>query len=423
MSYQANLIVPIEMVNRGISSTRGSATTFGRSAIYFNIANYDGSPTVALEIIASNGHASTDYDVTLRDVTNSSDKVAITVTHGDSVKRLRSSAFSPAAGNNLYEITMPSTEADNNVIVYVARLIVTQTNATKTRVQIPLMGYAYNGYNKTDVGYYTDYVQGATYTQTGAQYNSMWTRTASNWGTVDSYDFECVMETNSASYAAYATLYNVTDAAAVASSELSTTSTTWSVQTANFTSDANFDDGDTFACYMKNASASYQCQVASASLYLNISDLSKGEVYWRSSRCGGNGSTAANNLIYSRVKLDTDSYSSPVCYHEAVVVEATSAEAGIELRDHTTNDYGSSGATTVTNSALTCPTTKGVVRGASALTGLTSGNRIFCRENATTYTLIISSSAIVVQFTGTVGIAAPVLVATQVGDDIQVSWS
>jgi len=402
MSYVANLIVPIEMLGRGCASSDSAEMTFSRSTVYLNPGNYDGA-TYYFEIVATNSNATYEYDVSLYDATNASVKATIPVAASTTYRRFRSSSFSPASGNNSYQLRIEQTAAASNVAVHAARIIIVQVDATKTRIQIPFVGATFNQSSPSDGYQYADMTQSTSYTQGLPSHHALWTRTDANWGTVASYDFDILMNINSASYQTSAKLYNVTDSTDVDGTEFTEYGTTWQYNTVNLsTSATNFHNGDSFDVRHKTSNATYQSYIGTAFLYVNLTELSKGEVYWRTTMCAADsGSTAANNLVYQRVKLETDGYSSPVCYHEATIWQDTSGESGVcELRDHGTNEYGSSGSATVTNSALDATTTRSRVRGASALTGLTSGNSIIARKNATTNTHYYANSFVVVQFTG-----------------------
>jgi hypothetical protein len=177
MTYAANVEVSFEMVDPGLSSLAAGSTSFLRTALGLNAADFDGSPEFYFEVVATNSDSSA-RTVTLYDVTNSTNRATISVPASTtSLSRLRSSAFSPASGNVIYRVVTPQTTNDNQVQVSAARIVVVQTAATKTVVQIPLTGYEFASKQAEDADGYTSVKVGTTYGQQTANYFSRWLKT------------------------------------------------------------------------------------------------------------------------------------------------------------------------------------------------------------------------------------------------------
>jgi hypothetical protein len=408
MAVTANCVIPIEMIGYGLSSSATAVRTFAKTSTPLNAANYDGVCTYEWEIVAANANVDNAYDVSLYDATNAQVKATITVPKATAVVTLFARVeFAPAAGNNIYQVRLAQTGAANDLKVYCKRMIVTQVGATKTRVQVPLLSKDDTTVsNSTTLE--TESTNSANYTQVTLACWAMWKRNDAAWGAVASYDFEAIIKTTGGAGPAYAILSNVTDATDVAGSEVSSNSTTYSCKSANFASGGNFHDGDTYYARIKGSGGQYS-QIVFCCLYLNITDMSKGEVYWRVAQRYG--VAVERNIVTGRAKIDTASYSGPTLYHEATCIEDTGAEACIHLHDEgqdADSDSHVDTATDVGNSALTVPVTKGVVRSA-ALTGVTSGDRIWARKNASTWTANVSSMWLVVAFT------APTFIPTRSG--------
>src|SRR5574340_1036538 len=130
------LEVPIEIIGHPIGSLSTGTLDPTRTAAGITSTDYDGSPTCYFDVVVINTDA-TAKDIILRAGGNTLS--TISVPSGTSVPtRFRSTSFSLAAGFNLYNIRLPQTTSDNQFKVLKAHFVIQQTNATKTRIQIPL---------------------------------------------------------------------------------------------------------------------------------------------------------------------------------------------------------------------------------------------------------------------------------------------
>lgn len=397
MSYTADLIVPIEMIAECPSSSDTAEKTFRKTSTNLDPANYDGTCTYYFEVVAQNLDASNGYDIHLYDQTNSSEVATCPVDANQTdAKRIRSSSFVPAEGNCNYRVRLHQTSVASDLKVFSARIVVVQVGATKTRIQIPLLTKGYATVSSTDPS--NVYVNSTTTYTASASYCVQWKRNDAAWGTVGSYDFEALFYT-AATGTAYATLYNVTDDAAVAASELSTSDVTESIQEASFSSDDNWDDGDVYEVRIKNTGG-VNCLIVKSALYINLTGMTKGEVYWLTGKYLS--SASAISLFTGRLLYEAGSYSSPVLYHEVTSKNLTSAEVGAQSYDGVLQDTSNVGSSEITSARVTIDTTKTVYpTSRSAFTAPASGNRIFCRHPATTYVTTTTADFIVIAFTGT----------------------
>jgi hypothetical protein len=194
--------VSFEMVDYSLSSSSSEAITFYRTYTQLNAADFDGNPQFYFEIDYVNADAS-DRTITLRDITNLSDRATATATQSTSDNtRTRSTAFSPASGEVVYAITVPQTTGNNAVKIWAARIVVVQdSTATKTVIDIPLLSEISYGY--TQLNDYIGYVgrqTGTTYGQYNPTFHTRWLKTASNWGTVSECALDIVHCSNNAAY-------------------------------------------------------------------------------------------------------------------------------------------------------------------------------------------------------------------------------
>lgn len=395
----ANLIVNIEMCGKGMGSTT-SAHIFERSYTPLNTADYDGTCTYYCEIVATNVNASTAYSVDLIDVTHDPTGAAPEATFSIPANttahtRYRSAAWTPEGTSDaVYKIRVPSTAVNYDVTVWEARIVIVQVGATKTRIQIPLLNAIYDEASYNVAGH-VDLTTSTSYTQGSVTYWNRWLRDDAAWGTISSYDFAAVLTPETAGTTAYAILTNLTDGTDVTGTEVSHTgATTTLYKTVNFAGNAtNFHDGDQYYARIKSSGTTNNYCTA-AYLYLNISDASKGEVYWRAAQRFN--ATAAADFTQLRTKVDTSGYSSPVLYCESTCNESTSGESSkVMLYQDGTDDSGTAGASVVTGSTITPGTTLARIR-TNSFTAPTDGDRIFGHKDSTTYTLTIASILLVV---------------------------
>jgi hypothetical protein len=232
--------------------------------------------------------------------------------------RVRSATpFTPTPGANIYALSLPQTLGDTDLEVYAARIVVVQVNATKTRLHFPLttgeVGMTSSGNRQVD--YTCEHV----FTQGYPLGNSLFTVDKAAFGTVvedTPWDFEVFQSNGNVANTSTVGLFDVTD---VASAHPLCTATI--VESADPKlqvmplDDASLLDGHTYEMRQKSATV-YNAGVFKAALYLRLSPILKGEVYWRVGHSQDR--TVPSSHGYARAKLDLSAYSSPV----AVQLEA-----------------------------------------------------------------------------------------------------
>ncbi|MDY6950740.1 MAG: LamG-like jellyroll fold domain-containing protein [Thermodesulfobacteriota bacterium] len=401
-----NLEVPIEMIDSGISS-RATTENFIRSAIRLDEADYDGA-TYYFEIVAENID-NYDHTVELADISNSHIKSTITVPGDTDVPtRWRSKPFTPNSGNNEYQLRLYGEATENILKVYAARIVVVQVNATRTRIQIPLLSGSATAYSNL-LGIGTDTTSATTYTQNLPDGFSLWQKDLSAWGDLADgapWTLEAVFGSTNGSYLANVCLFNKTKEDndpgtpyPVTASELSQ-GNGYALQTVDFAADsANFDgeDVEQFEVRHRVGDASCQSRLARAALYVRLINLNKGEVYWRLARKGAASSGAINTV--QRVLVNTDNYTTPSVYSQSTGRDSDLGTIAISVWDAQTSDFDTSGSH-VSSAAIDLPsTTKSLVRTATNLSpDLRSGNRYLACIIGSDGTIVVTSSSLVVSF-------------------------
>lgn len=369
-----NFEVPIEMIGKGLAS-RTSAGTFERSKIPLTTTDYDGTVTYSFEITATNGDG-VDRAVTLVNQAGTAVSTINVTASTPKAKRFRAT-FTPTVGTDNYYVRIAATTAANRVLVYFARMIVHQVGATKTRIYIPLMGYNYSTTgNSTEVlcpiG---DCVNTTGYSQSATGHYHIWKKLSASWKSLQGstpWRFEFLAATNNTG-PSKVVLYNLTDATAVAATEVSmgTTASATTLYSVDFADGAtNFDSGDEFEVRALGSTGNY-IALARAGLWVSLHNLETAEVYYR----------ACNNYPYQsgptgngRVLVDTSVFTTPSVFFEASLFGDTTVVSS--LYDDSTSDNGDGTGSAISGSTLSITGAKARAR-SGALT-ITSGNRVKC---------------------------------------------
>lgn len=381
-----NLIVPIEMQCTGFGSPPTNPAEWSPSYTSLNPSDYDGA-TYYFEIIAINIDSS-DKDIILR-LKGGATKATITVPMGTTVPtRFRSSSFVPTAGNQTYVLYRPGTTSWSLVKGYAARIIIVQTNATKTRIQIPIIGI--DGY---DTSTNIEQTSSTSYIQPHPNYYSLFKKDVSQFANISSWAFEVAINGSVAS-SAHVTLFNKTDDTQVGSGAVNGLPYQPSLESEDITDEVNFHDLDEFEVRMKaDAGNAY---LMNASLYVYLTNLSKAEIYQRVARNLNTASTPPNTFEEDRAKIDIDSYSGATVYFEATGYCADDAEI-FDLQDDGTDDSGSDGTSKVTNSGINFNSgTQARKRTSTAMT-LTDGNRYWGNKESSSANGQWTNALIVIQ--------------------------
>jgi parallel beta-helix repeat protein len=387
-----NLEVPIEMVDYGLESVAGTGTTnFNRSWIYLDPADYHNA-TYYFEIVATNTDSSP-RDVYLRSTSTSTTYATITVPANttDATRLRTASSWSPPTGKNEFLVRVSQTPTAAQLLVHSARIIVKQTNADYTRIQIPMV---HRHWSNTATGPgFVDKSTSTAYGQTNPNRYCLWEKDESKYDdlTGSTWTLEAVLDHDWASGAAYAALFN-TASGQVSGAEVSSSGTAIALVDASFSNSAtNFSNGGFFEVRIKSNTTSYQAELRRASLYVKLTDLTKAEVLYRVA--GRQNSSSATDFVYQRALVDTSLFSSPSVYFQASGWCADNADR-VFLRHHGTNDSGTGGSN-VSGSGINFNSgTKTLVR--TSEISITDGNRFYARTENSTNNVELTSAFVVV---------------------------
>lgn len=393
MTYAAALETCRELIDYGVASLAASTVNLASTQRQVDAADYDGNPLFYFEVVATNAHADTDYDVTLYDVTNATARVTVTVPHGSANARLRSAAFSPASGAVVYSVLVPQTAANNNVLVFSGRIVIVQdSTATKTVISYPWGGPLVSSTSSAATSW--DYGFGLAYAQTSAVSHSRWLKTASAWATVSGCALDVVISVDAAT-GSYA-IVDVDDSnTEVTGAVVTTTSTSAIHKYATFDWSA-LTDGHQFEVMGKSSGAGNYCKVYGAELLIKLSSLQAGEVYRRIgiTRVGTYGHVQQD---FSRQKYTAALFTSPTVYFEATGFCADNGNRTLAYQVN--SDTSISGGAAVTGAAINWNSDTRARQRTSAITPTTNYN-LYGDTAASTASQSVTGMLLVIAFAG-----------------------
>jgi len=311
--------VTLEMVDYALTSATVSQGAFLRTQMYLDPGQYDGA-TYYFEVVGTNTDSTHTCDVQLQynnsgTWTNVTNAVASLPTSCPNITVARSAAFTPISGKQTYAVMVPATVSAGSTYVYAARIIVVQTNPTKTRIQFPLEGLGATSHSSSNTAaQYTNQRYSTTYGQNDATKYGFFTYNASDWviGDITGVALEGVAAAANASYGGNFGLAPFAGSVISGSTQATPiTSTTPSLYQANFNVSGNFTDGVNYQLVLMSsgtttATAQYSYRAALYFKLSNANGLTKVVCPKRMVMQGASGTSRA--VYYYEKVLYTDSH-------------------------------------------------------------------------------------------------------------------
>lgn len=369
------LQVPVELTDQAMNSST-IATNFQRTLTSLNTTNYDGTVTYNFSIVAKNtdsvAHAVSVLDASFNVV------ATINVPGLTSNPTLFSTSMTPDVGLMQYIVQLAGTSTAGQLEVDSARILVNQTNATKTMIYIPLLASSAAASN-LDANAYVASTNSLTYDPTSNA--TLYQKNSAAYTTLNPYNawtLETVVSAlNGASGSVV--LYDLTQGSAVADTELQFSNSTLLVNDSSFdegvTDFTTSNNGDQYEVRIACATGCTSGSVAlyKAGLWVNVYQLATAEVFYRTSLGGSFASTANND--YERSLLNLALFSNPATYFQSVAALVSGASGVVKLMDDGVYNSGAVGVSAVTGSSLTFSSTTKTWQRTSAVS-LTSGDRV-----------------------------------------------
>lgn len=371
-----NLESPIELTDAPLAS-KISDLTFARTQTSLNTDDYDGTVvTYSLEIHARN------FDATARTVSlvDNADQIvgAINVPAATNLVTRLKVAISPTVGASVYRLRLEGTSSDGELEVIAARILVKQTNATKTKLYFPLLNAGSTASSED--------LQAALATTANTAFAelanaTLFTKRSQNLSIIkeaNGWEFETLAAVSGSAEGGVA-LYNVTKGSEVANTHGVISAPTITLLRSPFNEGAtgfsSTEEGNSFDVRVRceRYCTAGQVSIYKAGLWVTLRSLKKVEVFYRSSRLA-TVSLVNSTIDHERVYLDLLAFSNPVVYFQAVGYSPMGDSVTVDMLDVGILDSDSTPVTAVTGSDLPMSTSAKVSQRSSSLT-LTSGHR------------------------------------------------
>jgi fibronectin type 3 domain-containing protein len=393
-----NLQSAIELMDRGVASDQ-VPVTFERTRTSLDTNAYDGTVTYGFEVVALNADAAS-YSVQLLDTSNVSVATLVVPANTYSPTRIRV-VFTPTPGANEYRIALPASTTLEALALLSGRIIVTQTNATKTKLYIPLLSSVQSPTHDDAAAYFESTSSNAYGDLPSAMLYQRDTSSLATLADMNAWEFEALASTTGGASGTVA-LYDLTAASIVDDTETTISSTPIGLVRAPFNEGtlnfASINEGDkyqvTVSC-QTNCAANARTVIHKAGLWVTLSTLSKVEAIFRLSL--RTNAMMTYDQDQERTLIDLTKFSSPSVYFQATGAVSGADPVTVQLMSAGNAEYGPSALTPVAGGALTfTDLSKSRVRTASTITPV-SGDRLVPEVVITTGSFDWVSSAIIIR--------------------------
>lgn len=394
-----NLQVPIELVDQSLSSDTVTRA-FARTTTTLDTDNYDGAPVYEFEAVVTNADSSA-RNVRLVDESNNVVGSLVVPANTTDRSRIRTT-FTPTNGDHRYRVQIEGSTGSGQLEVATARILVTQTAASKTAIYIPLLS--------SSAGAYIGDESGPISTTNSSTYDSLPTasiyrREASKYAELVSqnpWQLETLVSTTGTAVGAVA-LYNITRSAHVDDTESIVSGTSVMMASSPFQEGVTgFSTANELDSYQVAIRCVADCQTGlmqlyKAGLWVRLENLDKAQVHFRNGL--GAIPSGLTHFDQQRTLIDTSKFSNPFFYFQSTATITAGMDAGqIWLSNIGTSDSGLMGPATVTSSTLTINSnTKSLYR--SPAVAPTTLQRYIPSADPGTSMLQITDTSIVVEAT------------------------
>gem|GEM_PF-2790267 len=391
-----NLQVVVELTDTAVYSQNVSVNTMERTRTGFDTDYYDGVTGYELEIVAYNND-SVSRNVNLVD--NSGASVgSVTVPTGLMGPTRIKVVVTPNSGADIYRLSLDQTTSNFDLLVYSAKLLVNQVDATKTRLYFPLLSAEVNPSEQdeeisvfeTNLETYLDnphifpFERKTASLEQIVEYNA-WT-------------LEAVVSSTGLAEGAFV-LNNMNTSIDVEMTETRFGSLAPVLATVPIDDGVNgFDGGSEGNLYRLNLKCEYNCSTGlvrlhKAGLWVELENLAKARVVNKIHSNRGL-QPFITDLTDERILFDVTRYSSPKVYFQAYVQEDEFSDGTIELITSGT-DSGALGLNPVPGSSLFINNDGPALMTSPQIT-LPSGQRVMVKVSPVTGEIMPRGSSIII---------------------------
>ncbi len=345
------LSFPVELLDRPVASASLGTQIFDRTTTNFDTNEYDGTITYNFEIVATNLDG-VSHTVDIVDATDAT-IVSITVPSNTTDPTRLSQSFTPAAGSQTWRVQVEQTLADSDVEVTQARVIVNQTDASKTSIYIPLLSSDSGSSLEDILGHIAQSNSETVSLTTSSLPYIRETAALVSLAPLDPWALEVVVASEAGVIGEVA-LYNIDLDSIVEGSVTEfgqTTPTAVRVPLQN--THNNFDDSNESQAFGISLRCQFDCSSGNARLYkaglwVRLVNLQKAQTTWRTSL----GSIIpASNFVFDdqRSFINLNDFNNPDVYWQVSMNSNQSVNLGVAG----VNDSGLAGITDIAGSTLT----------------------------------------------------------------------
>lgn len=396
-SGSLKLQVPIELTDTRLASSDLTDVTFQRTMTSLNTDDYDGVTSYEFEVIAKNSDSSS-HNIYLVDEGNVEIASILLPANTTDYTRLRTS-FAPNIGSDKYRIKISTSTFAAQVEVNSAKILVNQSNASKTKLYFPLLSVSQiPSANDGEVFAHStmalDFSSPNSRIQFLRQANDL-----ENLTDFNAWELEAIVSTTGTAEGVVA--LNNNDVGQLVYGTYTRFSNN-ALTLANIPIDegvANFNSSNEGHLYEIQIMCEYNCSSGTvalhkAGLWVKLENLTKAISYYR--MAGLQDPQGSSTDYYDdRIYLDLSLYSNPLLYFEADLEDDITSSADVSLVYHA-NDSGSFGLNAEVSSMLSFNSDLRERQRTGALT-LISGQRFSTRLEPSGGMVNLNSSALIIK--------------------------
>ncbi len=351
-SGSLKLEVAIELTDTRLTSSTTGPIAFARTQTRLNTDDYDGVTAYEFEIVASNEDGSQRL-VALLDETDTM-VTSLAVPPSATPTRVRGT-FTPTAGTHTYRLQLEATPQAADLKVEAARLLIQQTNATRTRLYFPLLSLA-PGVSNEDLAFPAHQTQGTSYEV--LPMTLPYLRETAALATLplfNAWEIEALLATSGSAEGALA-FVNKNNNQIVPSSETRFASTDLTMATIPIDEGVTyFDSLSEGHQYELRLKCEYFCTTGGVALYkaglwVKLENLTKAVTLYRNASYTAELGAEQTLLTDSRI-VDLTRFSNPLTYFQVDLSDDTTSSAEISLYEHD-EAQGPAALTLVANSTI-----------------------------------------------------------------------
>jgi len=399
-----NLQHAVELTDQPLASSLSGDVTFDRTQTTIDSSMYDGTVVYNLEVVATNSESNPQSVQFVDSNNNLVGSVTVpALTMNPTV--LRSTNLT-LTGREVYRLKLNASSISNSLQVLSAKLWITQTNATKTRIYVPLLSSS-NLPSEGDASYPVEsgnpsnwqVLNGASYYQKNQNY-------LKNLKEFNAWELEAIVSSSGA--LGMIGLTNITSQTVVDSSTIQFNNSNPQVVNATFNDgDVNFSTTENLHWYQVAYKCYSECDsgninIFKAGLWIELENISSIEIFIRNS-LGQFGLSGSSYLDSSRVQIDLSKYTNPIVTYKVTGVDAFAlagtgaSSGGFELVTFGLTNSGQVGVQTIASSHLDFSGQPYKTQKSTGQLTLNSNDRFGLRLNSTNGAFHLNDSQFVIR--------------------------